>query len=145
MNIQCPYCKKEIDKHSRQCVFCGHKIWDAYAVNYFNSKKNEYDGHRCFLLLIMAFTAAGLYMFYYFFRQFAAIRHDDPSICIPYLVAIGIGTFIICVILWMYFSKKMKQYELERDSVMNGEIELCGNCRRYKIKGEKCSCRDERW
>lgn len=145
MNIQCPYCKKEIEKHSTQCEFCGHQIWEAYAINYFNQKRKEYDGHRGFLIVVMSFTVAGLYMIYYFIRKFAAIRHDDPSFCIPYIVGAGIITAIVCFILWQYYSFKMDQFKKERDSMLNDRIELCENCKRYKIKGEKCSCRDVRW
>ena len=143
MNIECPYCKKEIDKHSKQCAFCEKEIWEVYAVNYFNNRKEAYDGHRGFLIVVIAFTAAVLLGIYYIIREFAAIRRDDPSFCIPYLVAAGTGTLIVCIILWIYFSKKMKQYQMERDSVLNDSIEKCKNCGHYKMKDEECICRTE--
>ena len=145
MNIECPYCKKEIEKHSRQCEFCGRQIWEAYAVNYFNHKKEEYDGHRSFLIVVIAFTVVGLYTVYYYIGKFAAIRHDDPSFCIPYLVGAGIATAIVCFILWQYYSFKKEQYQKERDSMLNERMELCPNCKRqYILKGQECSCKDIR-
>ena len=141
MNIECPYCKKEIDKHSTQCEFCGHEIWEAYAVNYFNGRKEEYDRRRSLLILVMACIVCGLVSIYSIIRKFAAIRHDDPSYCIPYLAAAGIGTLIVCITLWTYYSKQIKLCQTEMSSVLNDNIEKCGNCKRYKLKGQECSCK----
>ena len=145
MRIECPYCKKQINKDSKQCEFCGHEIGEIFAVNYFNDRKEEYDRHRCFLIVVIPFTIACLMIIYYFIKQYTAIRHDDPSFYIPYLVAAGGVIFVTCFILWLYYSFKMKQYQTEIDSMLNESIELCPNCkRRYIVKGEECSCKDLR-
>ena len=141
MNIECPYCKKEIDKHSKQCEFCGREIQEAYAANFFNGRKEEYDRRRALLILVMSCIVCGLVSIYSIIRRFAAIRHDDPSYCIPYLVAAGIGTLIVCITLWIYYSHKMKFYQAEISSVLNEKIEKCGNCGRYKLKDKECLCR----